>query len=230
MPVLKYYYDLLSQPSRAIYIFLKLANIPFQSCPVALRTGEHQTEDFKSSMNRFQKVPFIHHGDFKLAESVAIVRYLAREYRDLVPDKWYPAESKAQARVDEYLAWQHANTRIPCATYFFYKYIIPAMTKSPPDETELGKLESNLVTCLDQLEDLWLSPASKYIAGDSISVADIFAACELEQTRLASYDVTKNRPILKAWLERVREECNPAYSEAHAVLNKLVAKKSQSKL
>lgn len=122
------------------------------------------------------------------------------------------------------------------------------MTKSPPDETELGKLESNLVflnspgwllgilfedfqvTCLDQLEDLWLSPASKYIAGDSISVADIFAACELEQTRLASYDVTKNRPILKAWLERVREECNPAYSEAHAVLNKLVAKKSQSKL
>ncbi|KAH1007063.1 hypothetical protein HUJ04_004342 [Dendroctonus ponderosae] len=158
MPVLKCYYDLLSQPSRAVYIFLKVANIPFQSCPVALRTGEHQTDDFKESMNRFQKVPFILHGDFKLAESVAIV------------------------------------------------------------------------TCLDQLEELWLSPELKYIAGDSISVADIFAASELEQTRLAAYDVTKDRPILKAWLERVREECNPVYSEAHAVLNRLVAKNSQSKL
>ncbi|KAJ8915163.1 hypothetical protein NQ315_000415 [Exocentrus adspersus] len=38
--VLKYYYDLLSQPSRALYIFLKLANIPFDAYPVDLRQGK----------------------------------------------------------------------------------------------------------------------------------------------------------------------------------------------
>ena len=32
------------------------------------------------------------------------VRYLARE-KD-VADHWYPADSRAQARVDEYLEWQ----------------------------------------------------------------------------------------------------------------------------
>ena len=39
MPGLKYYYDLMSQPSRAVYIFLKMNNIPFEENAVALRKG-----------------------------------------------------------------------------------------------------------------------------------------------------------------------------------------------
>jgi len=89
MSTLKLYYDLLSQPSRALYIILKKNNIPFEPCPVALRKGEHLTDEFKETLNRFQKVPFIHHGEFKLSESVAIVSYLSREYRELVPENWY---------------------------------------------------------------------------------------------------------------------------------------------
>lgn len=41
--------------------------------------------------------------------SIAIIRYLAKEKN--IPDKWYPKDSKKQARVDEYLEWQHNNTR-----------------------------------------------------------------------------------------------------------------------
>lgn len=89
MPTLKLYYDLMSQPSRALYIILKKTNIPFEACPVALRNQEHLTDEFKEQFNRFQKVPFIHHDEFKLSESVAIVSYLSREYRELVPDNWY---------------------------------------------------------------------------------------------------------------------------------------------
>lgn len=36
-------------------------------------------------------------------------------------DHWYPKDSRAQARVDEYLEWQHANTRLSCAMYFQHK-------------------------------------------------------------------------------------------------------------
>ena len=39
MPGLKYYYDLMSQPCRAVYIFLKMNNIPFEENAVALRKG-----------------------------------------------------------------------------------------------------------------------------------------------------------------------------------------------
>lgn len=37
---IKFYYDLLSQPSRALYIFLKLTKIPVDEHPVALRKGK----------------------------------------------------------------------------------------------------------------------------------------------------------------------------------------------
>lgn len=36
---IKFYYDLMSQPSRAIYMFLRLAKIPFDDNQIALRKG-----------------------------------------------------------------------------------------------------------------------------------------------------------------------------------------------
>lgn len=37
--------------------------------------GEHLTEEFKTNINRFQKVPCIIDDGFKLAESIAVLRY-----------------------------------------------------------------------------------------------------------------------------------------------------------
>lgn len=72
---MKFYYDLLSQPSRALYIFFKLNNVPVTFVPVALRTGVHLEDEFKE-INRFQKVPCIVDDDgWKLSETVAIFRW-----------------------------------------------------------------------------------------------------------------------------------------------------------
>lgn len=56
---------------------------------------------------------------YSVSGSVAIVRYLCRELK--LPDHWYPQDSRLQAKVDEYLEWQHNNTRIFCAMYFQQK-------------------------------------------------------------------------------------------------------------
>lgn len=53
--------------------------------------------------------------------SVAILRYLCRAYPSHVVNHWYPQDVKAQALVDQYMAWQHANTRFQCAMYFQHK-------------------------------------------------------------------------------------------------------------
>ncbi len=37
---LKLYYDLMSQPARALYMFLKLNKIPHELCPVSIGKGE----------------------------------------------------------------------------------------------------------------------------------------------------------------------------------------------
>ncbi|KAK8736772.1 hypothetical protein OTU49_004639 [Cherax quadricarinatus] len=122
--MLRLYYDLLSQPSRAVYIFMKKAKIPFKEMPVALRKGEHRTEEF-AAINPFQLVPVIDDNGFKLTESIAILRYLHRQFN--VADHWYPKDSRIQARVDEYLEWQHINTRVNGSMFFQHKVWLTMM-------------------------------------------------------------------------------------------------------
>ena len=40
------------------------------------------------------------------------------------------------------------------------------------------------------------------------------------------YDPCEGRPNMKAWMERVKNETNPYYDEAHSILNKMVAYKA----
>lgn len=64
---LKLYIDLLSQPSRALYIFFKACNIPFEKKIVNLVKLEQHTPEFEA-INPFKKVPAIEHNGYKLTE------------------------------------------------------------------------------------------------------------------------------------------------------------------
>ncbi|KAL1376176.1 hypothetical protein pipiens_004474 [Culex pipiens pipiens] len=220
---LKYYYDLLSQPSRALYILLEQSKIPYERCPVALRKLENRTTEFKETINRFGKVPCIVHGDFKLAENVAILRYLSREVPDL-PDFWYPRENLARARVDEYLEWQHTTIRAQCAQYFLYVWMTPLLGMEL-DPAKVERLRKNMADGLDLFQRVWLEDGKKaFVAGESLSYADVLAACEIEQPKCAGYDPREGRPQLAAWMERVRQGTNPYYDEAHKILYKFTPK------
>ncbi|GAB0096795.1 glutathione S-transferase theta-1 [Sergentomyia squamirostris] len=216
----KFYYDLLSQPSRAMLIFLKLAKIPFESLPVALRKAEHLSEEFRE-VNRFQKVPCINDNGFKLSESVAIVRYLANKHN--ISGNWYPKDVKKQALIDEYLEWQHNNTRISCGLFFRLLWLNPLITGKKPSPESVAEHQKRVEDTLDAIENIWLEKNS-FLAGDEISVADIWGACEIEQLLLTPFDFRKGRPRLSAWMDRVRSSSNPHYDEVHKVLVKMAQK------
>ncbi|CAB0036864.1 unnamed protein product [Trichogramma brassicae] len=129
---LKLYHDLLSQPARALYIFLKQTGTPFESVFVNLMKGEHLKPGF-AKLNAFKQIPIIEHDGFVLTESVAILRYLCREFK--VDDHWYPKESKAQARVDEFLEWQHMGLRLHLVSYVRTKLV-----KREHDNAEFEKI------------------------------------------------------------------------------------------
>lgn len=57
------------------------------------------------------------------------------------------------------------------------------MTGTLPTESRVKRLKKNMENSLKDMETLWLANHKKYITGDKISVADIFAATEIEQTR-----------------------------------------------
>ncbi|XP_063226245.1 uncharacterized protein LOC134533028 [Bacillus rossius redtenbacheri] len=176
---LKFYYDLLSQPCRAVMIFLKTNKIPFDPEEINLSVGEQYTETF-GQLNRFRKLPVIADGDFVLTESVAILRYLCRE-KD-VPDHWYPKDSKQQAIVDEYLEWQHLNTRLNVSVYMLRKFLLPTVTGKPASTEKVAEALKNMEKTLNHVETKWLLDGQLYLTGSCISIADLLGACEIEQS------------------------------------------------
>ena len=54
------------------------------------------------------------------------------------------------------------------------------MTGKPVDEKRAARFQAGMEQALDNLEKVWLRN-TPYMAGEQISVADLLAACELEQ-------------------------------------------------
>ncbi|XP_076759225.1 glutathione S-transferase theta-1 [Xylocopa sonorina] len=223
---LKLYYDLISQPSRALYIFLKVCNIPFEGKIINIARSEQLTPEYEK-IHPFKQVPAIEHNGFNMIESVAILRYLCREFN--VADHWYPKESKSQLRVDEYLEWQHHNTRANCALYFRIKYLMPLLTGQSARKEKITEYENRMVKTLDDLENVWLKDKN-FLVGLDISIADILGACEVEQVRIAGYNPYEGRPRISSWLKKVEEKTSPYYQEAHMFVNKLAKKAEQDAL
>ncbi|KAK7087715.1 glutathione S-transferase theta-1-like isoform X2 [Littorina saxatilis] len=215
---LKYYYDLMSQPCRAVYMFLRLNKIPHEEKKTDLRKGEHRTEEFITKVNPFQLVPAINDNGFRLTESIAIVEYLMNTRK--LANHWYPphTDPKRRARVTEYLHWQHFNTRGNCASLFQYLLIIPRATGKPVDQTKVAKGRESVRKVIKNLESYYLRD-TPFISSDVITAADIFGACELMQLyAVLEENLYESSPIVKAWMERVRQETNPVFDDAHKMV------------
>lgn len=58
-----------------------------------------------------------------------------------------------------------------------------------------------------------------FISSDVITVADLFGACELMQLYAVMEEgLYESSPVVKAWMERVRQQTNPLFDEAHRVV------------
>ncbi|XP_071945455.1 glutathione S-transferase theta-1-like [Antedon mediterranea] len=224
---LKIFADLLSQPSRSVILFAKLNNIPFVLENTSIAEGAHQTKEF-TAINPFQKVPAIQDGDFNLTESVAILKYLASTYK--TPAHWYPSDVKKRARVDEYLAWQHVNTRLSCAKVFWCEFLIPRMTGNPINKNKLENCLTGMNKTLTEIEDVFLKDR-KYLCGNEITIADIMGVSEVLQVSGSGRDPAEGHPKLGAWIDRVQTQLNPEFDDVFKILFKIRNKsRSRSKL
>uniref|UniRef100_A0ABM5F242 glutathione transferase n=1 Tax=Pogona vitticeps TaxID=103695 RepID=A0ABM5F242_9SAUR len=243
--VLELYLDLLSQPSRAVYIFAKKNNIPFimksiemlkegqgragvllgspsnarkgAGRPLSSLTGQMFSEEF-NKVNVLRKVPVLKDGDFTLEESTAILLYLTRKYN--TPSHWYPPDMKKRARVDEYLAWQHTNIRTTASKILWLKVVIPLFLGQQVPQEKVQDAMEDLNLSLQKLEEKFLQE-KPFIIGNEISLADLVAVVELMQPMGAGCDVLEGRPKLQEWRKRVEVTLGKElFAEAHArILN-----------
>jgi len=217
MSRLTLYFDFMSQPSRAVWLFLKAAGIPFEEKQIAIRKGEHQTDEF-AKLNPFRLVPVIDDGGFVLYESFAIFKYLATSRK--VADHWYPSELKHRARIEAYLQWHSIMVRLMASQVFRIQIIEPRARNKPVDRQRLAKYENILGVVLDSFETVWLQD-TPYICSQDISIADVACICELMQVHAVDYPLFEDRPKLDAWAKRVRERLNPHFDQANFMVEKV---------
>ncbi|XP_051888036.1 glutathione S-transferase theta-1a [Pristis pectinata] len=215
---LQLYLDLFSPPCRSVYIFARNNNIGFEFKFVSLAAGQQYGEEFEK-VNMLRLVPALKDGDFALAESVAILKYLAGKYQ--TPDHWYPSDLQQRARVDEYLAWQHSNIRFHGPRVFMFKGLLPALTGQPIPKERMDEAVEDLQASIQLLEDKFLQDRP-YIAGQEVSLADLVAVVELMQPLGVGFDSFSGRPKLTAWRERVKVALGKElFDEAHEPLMKI---------
>ncbi|KAM4731892.1 glutathione S-transferase theta-1b [Anableps anableps] len=210
--VVELYLDLFSQPCRSVFIFAKKNNIPFEFKKISLMAGEHFGDEF-GKISMIRKVPALRDGDFCLAESIAIMLYLAEKFQ--TPEFWYPADLQLRARVNEYLSWQHTAIRMHGSKMFWIRVMIPKiMGIEVPKEKLDGALE-DLNTSLSLMEEKFLQDRP-FIAGEQITLADLVAIVEIMQPVGAGLDVFDGRPKLSAWRDRVQAFIGQElFDEAH---------------
>ncbi|XP_053124811.1 glutathione S-transferase theta-1-like [Hemicordylus capensis] len=212
---LELYLDLLSQPCRSVYLFAQKNGIPFEFKHVDLTKGQHREEAF-AKVSMLQKVPVLKDGDFTLAESIAILLYLARKFK--TPDHWYPSDLQKRARVDEYLSWQHTGTRMSGSKVFLLKGLVPLFLDKPLPPEKLQEAIEELNGTLKTFEEKFLQDRP-FIVGDEISLADLVAIVELMQPVAVGHDIFDGRPKMSAWRHRVEDAIGKdLFLESHKLL------------
>eukprot|EP01113_Clastostelium_recurvatum_P030571 TRINITY_DN3724_c0_g2_i2.p1 TRINITY_DN3724_c0_g2~~TRINITY_DN3724_c0_g2_i2.p1 ORF type:complete len:253 (+),score=64.50 TRINITY_DN3724_c0_g2_i2:35-760(+) len=172
---MKLYWSPASRPSRTVHLFLEANNkIACEKVPIDLAKREQYAPSYEK-INPFHKVPALQDGDFVLAESNAILRYLAQQ--EGVASHWYPQDKKQRAKVDQWLDVFHTEFR---QRLTYNTFLRPFFTKqpTPPEIIEDDKkvIQDALTIINQHLE------GSKFIAGgEEISIADLPFLMELIQ-------------------------------------------------
>lgn len=91
----------LSGHAHRVRLMLSLLDLPYEAIQVKLAEGEHKSPSFLA-MNPFGQIPVLRDGEMTLADSNAILVYLARRYDDA--DQWLPRGPLQEAQVQVWLS------------------------------------------------------------------------------------------------------------------------------
>ena len=178
----------LSGHSHRVELLLSLLGLPYEQVDVDLAAGAHKQPAFLA-MNPFGQVPVIQDGETTLADSNAILVYLANKYD---AGQWLPRDPAAAAAVQRWLsvaagpvAYGPATARL--ATLF----------KAPVNAEEAIARAHDLFAVMEaELK------TSSFLTGNTPTIADIanytyIAHAPEGNVSLESY------PQIRGWLQRI---------------------------
>lgn len=198
---MKLYYHPASTTCRPITLFAAEAGIPLQLQLVDLFTGEHYQPAYEG-INPNHLVPLLEDDDgFRLTESSTILKYLAEK----AGSPTYPKDVRQRARVNERMDWVNTQLNRDYCYGFVYPQIF-GTHKRRSDEAQQAQVEwgkERAQAWLKVLDQHFLAAGNNYLCGDTISLADYFAAPFVHVGELTGSDFAAY-PNLRAWLARMK--------------------------
>jgi glutathione S-transferase len=184
--------------------FVRSVQMGLEEKGVAYRVHALGPQDIKGEAHLkrhpFGRVPAFEHGDFRLYETQAILRYLD----DVFPEPpLVPADPRAAARMNQIVGindWYFFPK--VAAVIVFQRIIGPTLLGAPTDEAAIAAAQPMARTCIAELDRLLGS--QRFFAGDRPSIADIMLAPQVDF--LAATPEGKallDGTGLKAWLARM---------------------------
>ena len=160
----------ISTVSRPVALFVAEKNLPVEEKALDLMQGEHKGAPYLA-INPNGQVPALVEGDFRMAESSAILKYLASRFD--CPE--YPKDLKERAKVDEAMDWFNTNLYRDFGYGLLYPQIFPHH-KRPSEEFHSGVVAwgKQKTQAALRILDVNMLGANDYVAKDRISIADYF--------------------------------------------------------
>jgi glutathione S-transferase len=180
----------LSGHTHRVELMLRLLNLPYRTVDASAEV--RATPAFRK-LNPLGQIPVLEQGELVLADSNAILVYLARQHA--VGGQWLPEEPLAAAQVQRWLSIAAGEVAYGPATarLIGLKFI----EGNPTQATQSAQIAARLLTFMDQ----HLTQRS-YLATDHPTIADI--ACYSYVAHAPEGGVSlQPYPAVQAWLQRI---------------------------
>lgn len=199
-------------PTRAIrpIWLLNELDLECEIIPVDIPNGEHRQPHFLA-INPFGKVPVLVDGDLVIAESVAIMMYLAERYG---AGRFIPTDMTLRAHMHQWMYYLVAEIEQPLWRSALHTAIYPEADRQP---AELPLAERDCRRMLAPLEHHMATRA--FFVGDAVSVVDFNAAYTLDWAQESGW--LNECPNLSAFVARMyaRPAAPPTIVEGFAALH-----------
>lgn len=170
-----------SPNTRKVQVVARQLNVPLEFQLVNLAAGEQKKPDYLK-INRSGRTPTLVDGDFKLAESNAIMQYVADKAG---PNTMWPKDDHARAKIQSWLCWQLDHWNRGCNLLTWENLIKKLLNAGAPDPAEVKRGEQLFNSYASELNSHL--EGREYLAGGKLTLADIAVAAPLEHAEAACF-------------------------------------------
>lgn len=186
-PIKLYRYPISGHCHR-VELFLSLLGLPVELIHVELANAAHKTPEFLR-MNPFGQIPVIQDGDVTIADSNAILVYLAKRYDN---GTWLPEDPVKAAEVQRWLS--------VAAGLVAYGPAAARLVKVFNASFNLDEVQGRAYRLFDIMEPLLQH--SHFLVGNQATLADIANYSYIAHAPEGGVSL-QSYPNIRAWLARV---------------------------